>query len=154
MVLCCSCAPKGMNQHCFTWSNTAATCECDDCAGPGTGERKPGPPQIPLARAALPWEEEGSTLASLATGVCGHAADLPASHYSFQCMAELVSPSTTSQAASSLSSLAPERAASQARLGQELPSLSGMERQPTNAVSTDGQPGHCLNFWTAAQASI
>lgn len=32
----------------------AATCECDDCAGPGTGERKPGSPWIPLADPLCP----------------------------------------------------------------------------------------------------
>lgn len=105
-----SSAPPMFPKACINMASLgAAMSEYDDCAGLGTCERKPGSPWIPLARATLPWEEWGSTQASIAPGVCDHAADLAASLYTFQCMAELISPSTTSQAASSLSCLSPER---------------------------------------------
>lgn len=76
----CSSAPPVFSKACTNIASLgAATYECDGCAGLGTGERKPGSPWIPLSRAALPWEEWGSTLVSFAPGVCDHAADLAAS---------------------------------------------------------------------------
>lgn len=118
LVLCSSCVSKGMHQHCFTWSSSHN--ECEDCGGPCTGERKPGSPWIPLARAVLPWEEWGSP-----RGVWSYRCYLAASLYTFQCMAEMISPSTTSQAASSLSSLSPERVASQADWDRNSPVCLG-----------------------------
>lgn len=80
----------------------------------------------------LPWEEWGSTQASFAPGVCDHAAGLAASLYAFQCMAQLISLSTTSQAAISLSCLAPERAASQSGWDRNSPvSLAWRDSQLT-----------------------
>lgn len=84
LVVCSSCAAKGMHQHCFTLRNTAATSECDDCSGLGTGKRKPGSPWIPLAKASLLREDWGTTAVSSAAGVCGHATDLPVCLHSFQ----------------------------------------------------------------------
>lgn len=51
LVLCCSCAVKGTHRCCFTLRNIAATYECDDCAGLGTGRGNlvlPGSPCLDL----------------------------------------------------------------------------------------------------------
>lgn len=74
----------------------------------------------PPGRAVLPWEEWGSP-----RGVWPYHCYLAASLYTFQCMAEMISPSTTSQAASSLSSLSPERVASQADWDRNSPVCLG-----------------------------
>lgn len=50
----------------------AAACECDDCVGLCTGERKPGSPWLEL----LCLGRNGAALWPLAPGVCNHTATL------------------------------------------------------------------------------
>lgn len=134
-----------------TASLGAATCECEDCGGLCTGERKPGSPWISLARAALPLEEWGSTLASFVSGVCDHTATLLALFTSSSVkhwQSWSVPAPPASQPASSLSSLSPEGAASQAGWDRSSPvSLSWRD----SWLTLCRLKVHQVTVWTSGQ---
>lgn len=103
-------------------------------------------PGYPPIRASLPQEDWGTTLASSAPGVCVHAADLPASLYSLQCVVG-TSQSQHHQPGSIMAQLLGSWEELLVRPGWDRNSLAGLDTRPTPELTGDKVTGRTSGHW-------